>query len=118
MHRIVEAQARGAKMHAAENRGRLQFRGGWQDDRSSDSMIGQVGGVLRAVARRVAHIVAGRLYTHAHQGMRPLRSNADFFRDDLVVIYPMTLPLKRISGQWDPSPRGVGMHRRPIDVMA
>ena len=56
MHRIIETDPRRPEMHPADDRGRLQFSSGWEDDGSRNSMIGEEAGVLHAVARFVTHL--------------------------------------------------------------
>ena len=56
MHRVVETHLRSSEMHPANDRGRFQFSGGGQDNGSRNSMIGEVAGVLRAIARFIARL--------------------------------------------------------------
>ena len=40
----------------ADDHGRLQFCGGWQDDGSQNPMVGKVAGMLHAVVRFITHL--------------------------------------------------------------
>ena len=56
MHRIIETHARRSELHPADGRGGLQFSGGWQDDGSRNSMVGEVTGMMHTVARFVTNV--------------------------------------------------------------
>src|SRR5262249_48118987 len=82
------------------------------------SMVGEVSGVLHTVACFVPHLLGRRIRTIADQRMKLLSGIPRSRRVDRVVLYPVALALERIGGQWLSSPRSVGMHGRPIDLVA
>src|SRR6476660_6144959 len=99
MHRVVETDPRRCKKRPAYDSCRFELSRGGENDRSRKSMIGQEGGVARAVARFITNLFTPGIDARAHQRMEPFGNLSSLFGRGRIVFDPVALSLEGIGRQ-------------------